>query len=77
MRFLNLLTIYYEFDRLNKKGVSMNVIRRILEKVACCHEWESVMNCDKYEDSNSQKPYKTTILFCCHKCGKLKKVVIE
>ena len=55
----------------------MGVIRRILEKVACCHEWESVMNCDKYEDSTSQKPYKTTILFCCHKCGKMKKVVIE
>lgn len=55
----------------------MNVIKRILEKVACCHEWEILTSCDKYESSSSQRPYKTTILFYCHKCGKMKKVVID
>lgn len=55
----------------------MNIIRKILEKVACCHEWESVTSCDKYEGSSSERPYKTTILFYCHKCGKMKKVIID
>lgn len=55
----------------------MNIIRRILEKVACCHEWNIIAKYDKYGSNSSQRPYKTTILFYCKKCGKMKKVVIN
>ena len=55
----------------------MENIKKILEKVACKHEWESLVISNKYEDDDSKLPYKTTFIFSCRKCGKMKRIVIH
>ncbi len=46
---------------------------KIIDKLFCCHEWETIKEAEFYEDGYDSPSY-TTLLLCCKKCGKLKKV---
>ena len=55
----------------------MGIIRRILEKWVCRHEWEILQKVSFYQESNSELPHRIAYLLSCKKCGKLKQVEIK
>lgn len=46
---------------------------KLVEKWACCHEWELYSETKTYEGSRCLKTEHTLI---CQKCGKIKKIRI-
>lgn len=52
----------------------MNIIKQIINKCFCCHEWEKLERVDMYSNT---LPSIITIYYCCKKCGKIKKIVIK
>ena len=50
---------------------------RLIEKQACCHDWESHNRTDVYMYSDSKMPYKTKETLICKKCGRIKRIVLQ
>ena len=55
----------------------MNMIKQIINKWFCCHEWTKLERVDTYSNTNATLPTIITIYYCCKKCGKFKKIVIK
>lgn len=53
------------------------IILAFLHKIFCLHDWEEIKSISTYEDSYSSRPFKTTYLYKCNKCGKFKQIVIK
>ena len=53
------------------------MFKQILEKIFCCHDWESIEMVRKFETSESKMPCKIIHIYCCKKCGKMKRMSIE
>ena len=49
---------------------------KLLEKWACCHDWESHNKTDVYASATSKMPYKTKETLICKKCGKIKRIIL-
>lgn len=52
----------------------MNIIKQIINKWFCCHEWEKL---ERVDICSNTLPSIITIYYCCKKCGKFKKIVIK
>lgn len=50
------------------------LILQLLQKLACCHEWEVHKLIRTFEDSTKERPYLITEVLICKKCGKIKKI---
>lgn len=51
----------------------MSIIKDLLTKISCHHDWKFVSKIDVCEYGESI-PYKIKATYICHKCGKFKKV---
>lgn len=49
---------------------------KLVEKWACCHEWENYHITKTYENDSDKKPWKVEHTLICQKCGKIKKIGI-
>ena len=49
---------------------------KLVEKWACCHEWESHHTTKVYENSFDHIPWKVEETLICQKCGKIKKITL-
>lgn len=50
------------------------LLKRILEKLACNHNWKLKTTYRKFEDPNDKMPIKIIDYYVCTKCGKIKKI---
>lgn len=50
------------------------LLKRLLNKWTCCHEWVEYKKINVYEDGYGDIPVYYKYLFICKKCGKMKKV---
>ena len=55
----------------------MNMIKQIINKWFCCHEWTKLERVATYSNTNATLPTIITIYYCCKKCVKFKKIVIK
>jgi len=49
------------------------LLKKILEKLACCHVWQTVEDVDVYFGKHLEKVERT---ICCSKCGKIKRITL-
>lgn len=58
----------------------MNLIKQILNKWFCCHEWKFIEKIiyDEFDIAGfeSKLPIKSKWYFVCKKCGKIKQVKV-
>lgn len=54
----------------------LQALIKLIEKWACCHEWESHNKTNVYDSENSKLPYKTKETLIYKKCGKIKRIVL-
>ena len=47
---------------------------KLVEKWACCHEWETYQITKTYDDDYDKRPSKIEHTLICQKCGKIKKI---
>lgn len=47
---------------------------KLVEKWACCHDWETYHITNVYENDSDKIPWKVEHTLICQKCGKIKKV---
>lgn len=52
----------------------LQALIKLIEKWACCHEWESHNITHVYMHENSKIPYKSKETLICKKCGKIKRI---
>ena len=55
------------------------MIKNLFKKLCCCHEWQKIRDIETYASDYKEGddlPLYFTILYCCKKCGKFKKVRI-
>lgn len=55
----------------------LELIKNLLTKWSCSHDWEQLEEVCTYENSLAKRPWKRTYLYRCKKCGKFKKIIIE
>jgi hypothetical protein len=54
------------------------IIKKIINKLCCSHEWEEVSHIKTYSQSNNRElPIQIDYLYCCKKCGKFKQITIK
>lgn len=53
------------------------IILAFLRKKSCAHDWVEIKDISTYATKNSSRPYKSTYLYKCNKCGKFKQIVIK
>jgi hypothetical protein len=46
---------------------------KLVEKLTCCHRWESWHKTNIFEFPDSNRPFKIRETLICSKCGKIKK----
>lgn len=54
----------------------LQALIKLIEKWACCHDWECHHKINVYEDEWSKMPYKTKETLICKKCGKIKRITL-
>lgn len=47
---------------------------KLIEKCACCHNWETHFQTSVYEKSYNKRPWEIQETLICQKCGKIKKI---
>lgn len=47
---------------------------KLVEKWACCHEWENRHITRSYKNDYDKMPSKVELTLICKKCGKIKKI---
>lgn len=47
---------------------------KLVEKLACCHDWELHRRMNTYDEYSVNKPWKIEETLICQKCGKIKKI---
>lgn len=52
------------------------MIKKLIEKWTCKHEWEEFYRRELYWFDWEKRPYKTKITLICKKCGKIKKIYV-
>lgn len=52
------------------------LLKRIIDKWLCLHDWEEVKSIHYYSKEDPNLPTRFVFLSCCQKCGKLKKIQI-
>ena len=53
------------------------LLRTIINKKFCCHDWELVEEVSTYSKAGDKLPYKRTRVYVCKKCGKFKQLTIQ
>lgn len=53
------------------------IIKKIINKLCCSHEWEEVSHIKTYSQSGGELPVQIDYLYCCKKCGKFKQITIK
>ena len=61
----------------NKLKVMKELLRTIINKKFCCHDWELVEEVSTYSKAGDKLPYKRTRVYVCKKCGKFKQLTIQ
>lgn len=51
------------------------MIKKLIAKWLCCHEWESHHTTEVYEKGQGI-PWKTKETLICKKCGKIKQIIL-
>lgn len=49
---------------------------KLVEKWACCHEWETPGRMRSYDKDYDKLPAKVEETLICQKCGKIKKITL-
>lgn len=49
---------------------------KLVEKLACCHRWESWHRTNIFEFPDSNRPFKIKETLICSKCGKIKQIIL-
>lgn len=53
------------------------MIKELIEKLCCKHQWREMYMVDMYSDLfPSKRPVATKVTLCCTKCGKIKRIKI-
>ena len=52
------------------------MIKELIEKWACKHDWKELYKVNEYWSSNSKLPCETKIILVCKKCGKIKRIYV-
>lgn len=55
----------------------LEAIKRLIDKWACCHDWETMSILKTYEYETDKLPYKKTYVLKCKKCGKIKVLTVQ
>lgn len=50
------------------------VLIKLVEKLACCHEWKTHRRMSSYGGVYDKLPIKVEETLICQKCGKIKKI---
>lgn len=53
------------------------IIKKIINKLCCSHEWEEVSHIKTYSKNDGELPIQIDYLYCCKKCGKFKQITIK
>lgn len=53
------------------------LIKQIISKKFCHHEWKLEKEVTVYEKDSSKRPVKVTYIYICSKCGDFNKITIE
>lgn len=57
----------------------LNLLRAILEKWACKHDWDTFAKTKVYDEGDTMDtayPIRTRYTLICKRCGKIKKVAV-
>lgn len=49
----------------------MKLLEAVINKWFCLHKWDNIAKSTYYIDA-PEHPWRTKVLLCCNKCGKLK-----
>ena len=49
---------------------------KLVEKLVCCHRWESWHKANLFEFPDSSRPFKIRETLICSKCGKIKQIIL-
>jgi len=50
------------------------MIKMLVAKWLCLHEWNLEKRLNKFEDAHGTIPIRIDLLFICKKCGKFRKI---
>ena len=53
-----------------------SLIRIIVEKLFCSHDWEEISETKTYTEWYHDNPTYIQKTLCCEKCGKIKKIYV-
>lgn len=53
------------------------MLKKLIDKLLCNHEWETIQEGYVYLDENDKMPAYKKLLMVCTKCGKIKKLSYE
>lgn len=67
---------YYRKFGIQKVNSMWQVLVKLLEKWACCHEWKIHRRMSSYEHSNDKLPTKVEETLICQKCGKITRITL-
>ena len=55
----------------------MNILKKLIQKWSCCHDWERLESFRYFEDEKDKCPIGYARIYACKNCGKMKKIIID
>ena len=53
-----------------------DLVKRILNKIACAHEWDVYHESRVFDGDYSERPHTIKHTLICKKCGKIKQIKV-
>lgn len=55
----------------------MGILKKLIQKWSCHHDWECLENFRYFEDEKDELPIGYARIYTCKNCGKIEKIIID